>query len=114
MDGHTTTAHAHEALLASSLIAFVLRADLRAVYAPSRGTDAIAQARQIAMYLMYVTSGLSLAKVALAFGRDRSTVAHACHQVEDRRDDDAFDAWIEELESIMERVFRLRELSGVK
>ncbi len=108
MDCRLHPPNAEEALLAAALTSFVLETELAKVYAPSRGSDAAAQTRQVAMYLMYVTSGLSLAKVALAFGRDRSTVAHACHQVEDRRDDPDFDDWLEEMETIMERLFRLR------
>jgi chromosomal replication initiation ATPase DnaA len=44
---------------------------------------------------------MSLARVAIAFDRDRSTVAHACHIIEDRRDDPEFDAWIESLEDAL-------------
>lgn len=58
---------------------------------PSRGSADAAFARQMAMYLCHVGFGISISRVALAFGRDRSTVAHACHLVEDRRDDPAFD-----------------------
>ena len=58
---------------------------------PSRGSADAAFARQMAMYLCHVGFGMSLARVALAFGRDRSTVGHACHLVEDRRDEPAFD-----------------------
>jgi chromosomal replication initiation ATPase DnaA len=55
-------------------------------------------ARQVAMYIATVGFGLSCARVAGAMGRDRSTVAHACRMVEERRDDPAFDRWIEALE----------------
>lgn len=101
--------HAEEARLAAGLAAFVLSVEPSDIVAQTRGSDAAARARQVAMYLMYVTSGISLAKVALAFGRDRSTVAHACHQIEDRRDDPAFDAWIEQLQTVIERLLSLRE-----
>jgi chromosomal replication initiation ATPase DnaA len=55
-------------------------------------------ARQVAMYVASVGFGMSQARVAAAFGRDRSTVAHACRQIEERRDDPSFDRWIEALE----------------
>lgn len=55
-------------------------------------------ARQVAMYIATVGFGMSCARVAGAMGRDRSTVAHACRIVEERRDDPAFDRWIEALE----------------
>jgi chromosomal replication initiation ATPase DnaA len=60
------------------------------------------------MYLAHVGFGMSLARVAAAFGRDRSTVAHACHLVENRRDEAAFDAWMAQLESGVEVVAPLR------
>lgn len=41
---------------------------------------------------------MSLSRVAIAFERDRSTVAHACHRIEEQRDDPSFDAWVEALE----------------
>lgn len=101
--------HIQEARLAATLAAFTLAVDPEAVVTDRRGSDAAARARQVSMYLMYVTSGLSLAKVAVAFGRDRSTVAHACRQIEDRRDDPDFDAWIENLQGIFERLYAMRE-----
>jgi chromosomal replication initiation ATPase DnaA len=56
-------------------------------------------ARQVAMYIAAVGFGMSYGRVAAALGRDRSTVQHACRVVEDRRDDPAFDRWIEALEA---------------
>lgn len=56
--------------------------------------------RQIAMYLCHVVLQLPLHDIGLAFGRDRSTVGHACNVVEDRRDNPAMD----ELLSALERV----------
>ena len=41
------------------------------------------------------------ARVAHAFGRDRSTVAHACHAIEDRRDEAQFDLWMNSLEQML-------------
>ncbi len=101
--------NADEADLAINLTVFVMGLEAEDLAGCRRGSDAAARGRQLAMYLMYVTSGLSLAKVALAFGRDRSTVSHACHQIEDRRDDPDFDHWIEQLETVIERLYGLRE-----
>lgn len=50
------------------------------------------------MYLAHVIYGLSLVGVGVGFGRDRTTVAYACHMVEDARDDPAFDAALAGLE----------------
>ena len=55
-------------------------------------------ARQVAMYLLHVGGGISLGRTAAAFGRDRSTVAHAVRALELRRDQPEFDAWIQALE----------------
>ncbi|MEQ1493484.1 MAG: hypothetical protein ABL932_23355 [Terricaulis sp.] len=40
-------------------------------------------------------------RVASAFGRDRSTVAQACHTIEDRRDEAQFDLWMNALEQML-------------
>src|SRR5262249_20705729 len=55
-------------------------------------------ARHIAFYITRVAFGMSLSRVAAAFGRDRSTIASACPAVEDRGDDARFDRWMEALE----------------
>ena len=64
----------------------------------TRGKAQVALARQVAMYLAHVTCRLSLTEVGVLFGRDRTTVAHACRVVEDRRDDPIFDRALELLE----------------
>ena len=61
----------------------------------------IAFARQIAMYLCHVVGQMSLAEISSAFARDRTTVGHACHIIEDRRDSPFFDRQIEVLENQM-------------
>jgi chromosomal replication initiation ATPase DnaA len=43
------------------------------------------------MYLAHVTFGLSFSEIGHLFGRDRTTVAHACRVIEDLRDDPAMD-----------------------
>lgn len=71
---------------------------------PSRGRAQIALARQVAMYLARVVGRLRFDEVARVFGRDRSTVRHACHVVEDRRDDPDFNLTLDHLESIIKRI----------
>jgi len=66
--------------------------------AVSRRSAYVAFARQSAMYLAHVTLGLSYSEVARAFGRDRTTAAHACQLIEERRDDPAVDAVLGSLE----------------
>lgn len=68
---------------------------------PSRGKAPVALARQVAMYIAHVTCGLSLTDVGLIFARDRTTVAHACAVVEDKRDDPIFDSALELMEWIV-------------
>lgn len=69
----------------------------------ARGSAQVAAARQVAMYLCHVSLEWSLARVAIAFRRDRSTVAYACHAIEDKRDDAKFDRWIAGLEAMVRR-----------
>lgn len=64
----------------------------------TRGRAKVALARQVAMYLAHVACGLSLTDTGRLFGRDRTTVAHACGVIEDRRDDPVFDRALDLLE----------------
>ena len=68
------------------------------VEAAARGSNKVAFARQVAMYLAHVGFGLGFATVGACFARDRTTVAHACGVVEDRRDDIWFDCRMAALE----------------
>jgi hypothetical protein len=61
--------------------------------------------RQIAMYVCHVALRIPLQEIGLAFGRDRTTVGHACHVVEDRRDDPAFDEFVGTVERIVSSAF---------
>lgn len=62
--------------------------------------------RQIAMYLSHVVLSVPYGTIAAAFGRDRSTVAHSCAVVEDRRDDKAYDRFVERCERCVNAVFQ--------
>lgn len=66
--------------------------------APTRRGPRIAKARQALMYLAHVLLGLSLNQVGRAFGRDRTTAAHACRVIEEQREDPGFDRRLDELE----------------
>jgi hypothetical protein len=63
-----------------------------------RGEADVALARQLAMYLMHVVLGRLYHDVGRFFGRDRTTVSHACAVIEDLRDDPEFDAEVSRLE----------------
>ncbi len=67
----------------------------------------LALARQTAMYLAHVVGQLTLNEVAGIFERERSTVSHACINIEDRRDGPVFDLQLEFMEKRMR--IRLRE-----
>ena len=79
-------------------VAAVFEVDVHDLGAPTRGSRRAAFARQVAMYLAHVVCGLSLTEVGTFFARDRTTVAHACSVVEDRRDDPELDGRLEHLE----------------
>ena len=72
--------------------------DLRRI---TRGRANVALARQVAMYLAHVVCGLTLTDTGRLFGRDRTTVAHACGVIEDRRDDPLFDRALDLLEWVV-------------
>jgi len=81
-----------------SAAALVFNVTVPELEAPTRRSPAVALARQTAMYLAHVCAGLSLRTVGQLFSRDRTTVAHGCATVEDRRDDARFDqavTWME-------------------
>ncbi|MGV8854328.1 MAG: helix-turn-helix domain-containing protein [Devosia sp.] len=85
-----------------ALIAQEKRVPVRLLVHRSRCRLDTARARQLAMYLSHVVLGCSLAEIGDAFGRDRTTVSHACGVIEDLRDDPAFDAEVSALEQRLE------------
>ncbi len=89
------------ARLAAEMVSYALGVAAEEIVGATRGSAEAAYARQIAMYLAHVAFEMSLNRVAIAFNRDRSTVAHACHLVEDRRDDPDLDALLERLEQAL-------------
>lgn len=71
--------------------------------AASRRRAPVALARQSAMYLAHVTLGLTFTEVGRVFGRDRTTAAHACRKIEDRRTELRLDTALAELEHALRR-----------
>ena len=71
------------------------------LWSGTRRSSHAAMARQVAMYLAHVTWGLSFTEVGHVFARDRTTVAHACRQVEDWRDEVEFDRSLDLLEGVL-------------
>ena len=72
---------------------------------PLRCRREVARVRQIGMYGAHTAFGLAMREVAAGFGRDRTTVMHACHLVEDMRDDTEFDAIVSTFERIAQSAF---------
>jgi chromosomal replication initiation ATPase DnaA len=86
--------------LVAACVALDFGLDAAELETGQRGSQRLAFARQIAMYLAHVGFGLNFESIGCAFRRDRSTVAHACRVVEDGRDDIWFDCRVATLELI--------------
>jgi hypothetical protein len=71
-----------------------------------RCADDISRVRQVAMYAAHVVLGLSMADVGKGFGRDRTTVMHACHTIEDLRDEEEADEIVARMERVVAAAFR--------
>lgn len=74
------------------------------IASPSRAVAPVCEARHVAMYLAHVVFQVPLMAIAAAFGRDRTSVAHAVRRIEDRRDDRSFDATLARLEALSHAV----------
>lgn len=86
-----------------------------ALHNQQRGDNRLALARQTAMYLAHVVGQLTLNEVATLFRRDRSTVSHACMNIEDRRDSPVFDVQVEYMEKrLRARINMFRQQSAAK
>lgn len=89
-----------------SIVGELLHLDVVAVRARATGHagrprhygDAESRSLQIVDYSLHVFLGWTLARTAAAFGRNKSTVWHSCHKVEDLRDLGRVDELLEKLE----------------
>ena len=79
-------------------VATAFRVPVSNLRSRTRGPANVAFARQTAMYLAHTTLGFSLSVTAVAARRDRTTVAHACRLLEQRRDEPAVEAMLRKLE----------------
>ena len=93
--------HARELINVAVAAAFTV--PVRELRAASRRRAPVALARQSAMYLAHVTLGLTFTEVGHVFGRDRTTAAHACRKIEDRRTELRLDTALAELEHALRR-----------
>ncbi|WP_083656798.1 helix-turn-helix domain-containing protein [Mongoliimonas terrestris] len=111
LDGRTVAAPVDDRAVVDFVEQVVLRAfDLGAdtLRHPTRGRQSPARARQVAMYLLHVRLGVTLSTCARAFGRDRTTAAHACRRVEDMRENHRLDVRLNSLEAAIDRWAALR------
>lgn len=84
------------------MVALVFDVTAEDIVSTRRGEAKLTLARQTAMYLTHTSLGLAQHKVGYWFGRDRTTVGHACQKVEDRRDDPATDRLLTSLETTIQ------------
>ena len=68
----------------------------------TRAKAGVARARQIAIYVAHTTFSVPYREAATFFQRDRTTIAHACKTIEDKRDDECFDAKVSLIENLVE------------
>lgn len=78
-------------------VALTMSVALRDMRAPTRSRVEVAFARQVEMYVAHAVLGMGHSAVGRLCGRDRKTVAYACHVVELRRDDPDFDRMLQVL-----------------
>ncbi|MEM0899574.1 MAG: helix-turn-helix domain-containing protein [Pseudomonadota bacterium] len=78
----------------------------REIRSSTRNSASVARVRQIGMYVCHVTLGMYLQQISEGFSRDRSTVTHACHLVEDLRDDEEIDRIIAKVEAVIAAALR--------
>jgi chromosomal replication initiation ATPase DnaA len=91
------------ARFAADLLAFNLGLEAEAILARRRGPPRVTIARHLVMYLLGASFEMSLAQIALALKRDRSTISYGIRAVESRRDDPRFDHWLQELEDTLRK-----------
>lgn len=78
----------------------------RDIRSAKRHNHEIARVRQIGMYVANVVLGINMTTIGQGFGRNKSTVIHACHLIEDMRDDEEFDMLVGRLEAITRAAFK--------
>lgn len=90
------------------LLALFFNVSSRQLRSARRTSKPVARVRQIGMYVGHVTLGMTMTAVGAGFGRDKSTVVHACHTIEDMRDDDEFDLVVARVERLICVAFSLK------
>jgi chromosomal replication initiation ATPase DnaA len=100
--GHLASEYPGDVELIEQTVLRVFDLPIGSLMSPRRGRANVAFARQVAIYIAHVHLGMTLTRAAQLFGRDRTTAAHACRTVEDRRDERLIDLKIESIEHALE------------
>jgi hypothetical protein len=74
------------------------RVDPQELAAATRRRKRVAWTRQAAMYHIHVGFGIDFTATGRGFGRDRTTVRHACALIEGARDAEPLDRALDQLE----------------
>lgn len=82
------------------LLSVFFNVSSRQLRSERRTPSPVCRVRQIGMYVAHVTFGMKMDWVAEGFRRDRTTVIHACHAIEDLRDDEEFDILVARTEKL--------------
>ena len=77
---------------------------------PTRGRPHVARARQIAIHMARSVFAMTHKQLAAEFGRDRSTVHHACNLIEGMREDSTeFDSTLRWMKTLLRRAAGQKE-----
>jgi chromosomal replication initiation ATPase DnaA len=95
---------AQRAGLTQAIVAQIYAVTVAEMRGPTRGRPLAARARQIAIALARTVFDMSQKQLAVEFGRDRSTVCHACNLIARlREEDEEFDSAMRWMESHLRR-----------
>ena len=72
-------------------ISLVHRIPINAIMDSRRGRKKVSEARQLSQYLCHIGFQQSFSDIGKSFKRDRTSVSHACQQIENMRDTDNYD-----------------------
>lgn len=87
--------------IVDELVARTFRLPKMTLHSTTRSRQQVAFARQIAMYLGHVCLCYSFIDLALYYRRDRTTIAHACRVIEERREEEKMELVLNGLESAL-------------
>lgn len=92
------------------IVAALFNVSGKELRAGGRAPTSVVRVRQIGMYVAHVVLQLNMTEIGRGFGRDRTTVQHACHMIEDLRDDEDFDRIVAMTERVTAAAFRQTEM----